>query len=152
MAFLMSSKNPSLRLASLVAASANVQVHLLFAGVFFTFSLFIAWIQVYLDYKCKITGWGMRLRLFNAFAALISLGAMGLQGLWILIKYTVDNFPRSMVFPMAVEELIFVGAVLGVYATFIADFKGMDVRLTVRKRGEDEDQVGNGERKSMNSV
>jgi len=134
-------------------ASANVQIHLVFAGVFFSFSLFIALIQVYLDYRCKITGWGKNLRQFNALAALASLGALGLTGLIILIKYEVQNFPRSMVFPMAVEELIFVGAVLGVYATFITDFKGMDITLTVRKRGEDEDEVGIREAsQSMNSV
>ena len=131
-------------------ASANVQIHLLFAGVFFTFSLFIALIQVYLDYRCKIKGVGVRLRQFNALVALVSLGAMGIQGLIILLKYSTTNFPRSMVFPMAVEELIFVGAVFGVYATFIVDFGGLDIKISVRKRGAN---VGNREAsESMNTV
>ena len=115
-------------------ASANVQIHLFFAGVFFAFTLFIAVIQVVLDYKCKVTSLGARLRQINAVLALGSLGTMAIQGLLVLIKYDIRNVPRSWIFPMSMFELIFVGASLGVYATFFPDFKGLNITISVTKQ------------------
>ncbi|GMH51297.1 hypothetical protein TL16_g05041 [Triparma laevis f. inornata] len=137
-------------------ASANVQIHLFFAGVFFAFTLFICVIQVVLDFKVGIVGLGARLRQLNAVLALGSLGTMAIQGLIILIKYDIGNVPRSWIFPMSVLELIFVGSSLGVYATFFPEFKGLNITLSVTTQGEGVDssfeERSKARSESMNSV
>ena len=140
-------------------ASANLQIHLFFAAVFFAFTLFIMVIQVVLDYKCKVTGLGTRLRQINAFLAIGSLGIMAIQGLLVLIKYDISNVPRSWIFPMSMFELVFIGTSLGVYSTFFPDFKGLNITISVTKQQGSgrteinfEERGGKNRSDSMNSV
>ena len=120
-------------------ARSNIHVHLLGAGIFFAFSLFVILSQVYLDYVVRETisyGLGTKLRLGIAVVSVGSLVTLAIQGLMILIKYQGDvtnGTPEGLKLPMSIMELLFFGTCLAVYATMIPDFSNRKLKLSVVK-------------------
>ena len=81
--FLTNAKNAS-------SSRSNIHVHLLGAGVFFAFSLFVVLSQVYLDCVTRESiphGLGTKLRAGIALVSVGSLVTLAIQGLMILIEF-----------------------------------------------------------------
>ena len=66
---------------------------------------------------------------------------MGIIGLVILINHSVASFPEKYIWPMCVNELIFFASCLGVYGTFVSEFKEFRMKIDGVKVGEGRERL-----------
>merc|ERR1719379_2779917 len=92
---------------------SHLLIHLVGAAVIFFFSLVNCLAQVFIDYKTGAKGFGRWARILNTAITFCALGSMGGVGL-LIIKYSIEEFPKEYMFLMAVLELTFFASSLNV--------------------------------------
>ena len=111
--------------------SDNNDVHLYFAGLFFTFGIVVAVMQVAIDRKYNIETnkkSSERVRICSALFGFFLLLAMGLMGMYMLWG-AGDN--ESVIFTFALVEITYVLNLLVVYLSFIPEMLHLRIALSV---------------------